>query len=133
MFLWFISLAVSGIISIIHVPSVWKAINPFYAGKFPYQNGLAGFFVLSEVILCATGGEALYADMGHMGRKTNYQSMVFRLCALLLNYLGQGAFIIQTAGKSTNFLWYDISPVFSSLYTISCSQHYCNDHRFPKR
>lgn len=69
MFLWFISLAVSGIISIIHVPSVWKAINPFYAGKFPYQNGLAGFFVLSEVILCATGGEALYADMGHLGRK----------------------------------------------------------------
>lgn len=63
------SLAVSGIISIIHVPSVWKAINPFYAGKFPYQNGLAGFFVLSEVILCATGGEALYADMGHLGRK----------------------------------------------------------------
>lgn len=69
MFLWFISLAVSGIISIIHVPPVWKAINPFYAGKFPYQNGLAGFFVLSEVILCATGGEALYADMGHLGRK----------------------------------------------------------------
>ncbi len=105
MFLWFISLAVSGIISIIHVPSVWKAINPFYAGKFPYQNGLAGFFVLSEVILCATGGEALYADMGHMGRKPIIRAWYFVFCALLLNYLGQGAFIIQTAGKSTNFLF----------------------------
>ena len=69
MLLWFFALAISGVISIINVPSVWKAINPYYAIRFMYENGLAGFFVLSEVILCATGGEALYADMGHLGRK----------------------------------------------------------------
>jgi len=105
MVLWFLALSVSGIISLINVPSVWKAINPFYAAKFLYQNGLAGFFVLSEVILCATGGEALYADMGHLGRKPIIRAWYFVFCALLLNYLGQGAFILQTAGKSTNFLF----------------------------
>ena len=105
MLLWFFVLAVSGIISIIKVPSVWKAINPYYAITFLYQNGLAGFFVLSEVILCATGGEALYADMGHLGRKPIIRAWYFVFLALLLNYLGQGAFILQTAGKSTNFLF----------------------------
>lgn len=116
MFVWFIALAVTGIISIIHVPSVWRAINPFYAGKFLYQNGLAGFFVLSEVILCATGGEALYADMGHLGRKPIIRAWYFVFCALLLNYLGQGAFILQTAGKSTNFLFGMIFHQSSLLY-----------------
>lgn len=105
MLLWFMALAISGIISIIKVPLVWKAINPYYAIKFLYQNGAAGFFVLSEVILCATGGEALYADMGHLGRKPIIRAWYFVFCALLLNYLGQGAFILQAAGKSTNFLF----------------------------
>lgn len=105
MLLWFFVLAASGVISIIKVPSVWKAINPYYAIRFLYENGLAGFFVLSEVILCATGGEALYADMGHLGRKPIIRAWYIVFCALLLNYLGQGAFILQTAGKSTNFLF----------------------------
>jgi KUP system potassium uptake protein len=105
MLVWFITLGISGLISIVQVPSVWKAINPFYAVQFLYQNGMAGFFVLSEVILCATGGEALYADMGHLGRKPIIRAWYFVFCALLLNYLGQGAFILQTSGKSTNFLF----------------------------
>ena len=95
MVLWFLSLAVSGIISISYVPSVFKAINPYYAFKFLLENGIAGFFVLSEVILCATGGEALYADMGHLGRKPIIRAWYFVFAALLLNYLGQGAHIIQ--------------------------------------
>lgn len=95
MVLWFLSLAVSGIVSILQIPSVMMAVNPYYAFKFLYENGIAGFFVLSEVILCATGGEALYADMGHLGRKPIVRAWYFVFIALLLNYLGQGAFVIQ--------------------------------------
>ena len=69
MLIWFICLAVTGLVSVITMPGILKAINPYYAFKFLSENGLAGFFVLSEVILCATGGEALYADMGHLGKK----------------------------------------------------------------
>jgi len=105
MLIWFFGLSISGIISIIHVPSVWKAINPYYAIKFLYQNGLAGFFVLSEVILCATGGEALYADMGHLGRKPIIRAWCFVFIALMLNYLGQGAFIIKHPDGSSNVLF----------------------------
>jgi KUP system potassium uptake protein len=59
------------------------------------ENGIAGFFVLSEVILCATGGEALYADMGHLGRKPILHAWYFVFAALVINYLGQGAFLIE--------------------------------------
>lgn len=95
MMIWFSSLAISGIVSILQVPSVVKAINPYCAFNFLYENGVSGFFILSEVILCATGGEALYADMGHLGRKPIVRAWYFVLAALLLNYLGQGAFIIN--------------------------------------
>jgi KUP system potassium uptake protein len=132
MLLWFFVLAVSGIISIIKVPSVWKAINPYYAVTFLYQNGLAGFFVLSEVILCATGGEALYADMGHLRRKPIIRAWYFVFCALLLNYLGQGAFILSNAGHSSNilfgmifhqsFLLYIPFLILSIIATIIASQ-----------
>jgi KUP system potassium uptake protein len=95
MFLWFLSLAISGGVSILYVPSVIKAVNPYYALKFLSEHGIAGFFVLSEVILCASGGEALYADMGHLGRKPILNAWYFVFPALLLNYFGQGAYILQ--------------------------------------
>jgi KUP system potassium uptake protein len=95
MVLWFVSLSVSGIVAIIKVPLVLKSINPYFAVHFLAENGLSGFFVLSEVILCATGGEALYADMGHLGRRPIIRAWYFVFTALLLNYLGQGAYIIQ--------------------------------------
>jgi KUP system potassium uptake protein len=98
MILWFCALTVSGIVSIVHVPSVIKALNPYYAIKFMIHNGIAGFFVLSEVILCATGGEALYADMGHLGRVPIVRAWYFVFVALVLNYLGQGAYLIQHPG-----------------------------------
>jgi KUP system potassium uptake protein len=60
MLIWFIALTVSGFISLMSMPGIIKAVNPYYAFKFVYDNGISGFFVLSEVILCATGGEALY-------------------------------------------------------------------------
>jgi KUP system potassium uptake protein len=94
MVLWFLALAVSGAISVSSHPGIIAAISPHYAVSFLMNNGLAGFFVLSEVILCATGGEALYADMGHLGRKPVKRAWYFVFAALVINYLGQGAFII---------------------------------------
>lgn len=95
MVIWFLSLSVSGIISIMQVPSVVKAVNPYYALKFFADNGVSGYLVLSEVILCATGGEAMYADMGHLGRKPILKAWSFVFIALLMSYFGQGAYILQ--------------------------------------
>ncbi len=95
MLLWFFSLSISGIVSIISAPVVIKAINPHYAINFLLSNGIIGFFVLSEVVLCATGGEALYADIGHLGRKPIIRGWYFVFFALVLNYMGQCAFLIH--------------------------------------
>jgi len=95
MVVWFLSLSIAGTISIVATPNVIKAVSPHYAVKFLIENGITGFFVLSEVILCATGGEALYADMGHLGRKPILNAWYFVFFALIVNYIGQGAFLIQ--------------------------------------
>jgi len=95
MVLWFIAIALSGFISIINVPSILLAINPYYGIKFLMENNISGFFLLSQVILCATGGEALFADMGQLGKIPIIRAWYLVFIALLLNYLGQGAFIIQ--------------------------------------
>lgn len=95
MVIWFLSLTVSGLISITAYPSIVRAVSPWYAIKFFMQNGLSGFFVLSEVILCATGGEALYADMGHLGRRPIVRAWYFVFVALVINYLGQGAYLLN--------------------------------------
>ena len=95
MVLWFLALSVSGILAIAGNPGIVKAASPWYAIKFFMDNGMSGFFVLSEVILCATGGEALYADMGHLGRKPILRAWYFVFVALVINYLGQGAFLLS--------------------------------------
>jgi len=95
MAVYFMTLLVSGLGSIAEMPSILKAVSPHYAFEFLYHNGFAGYIVLSEVILCSTGGEALYADMGHLGRKPIVRAWYFVFFALYLNYLGQGAFIAQ--------------------------------------
>ena len=104
MFVWFLALAVSGIASIFYTPDVLKAINPYYAIDFLSSNGLVGFFVLSEVTLCCTGGEALYADMGHLGREPILKAWRLIFFALVFNYLGQGAFLIRNPA-SKNILF----------------------------
>jgi KUP system potassium uptake protein len=104
MLVWFAVLTISGVASIIQVPYVVKAVNPYFAFRFLFENGITGFFVLSEVILCATGGEALYADMGHLGREPIVQAWYLVFFALILNYLGQGAFLIgHPAAKNVLF------------------------------
>jgi KUP system potassium uptake protein len=95
MVVWFGVLAVSGAVSLSGDLSVLKALNPFYGLEFLAKNGIAGFFVLSEVILCATGGEALYADMGHISRRSIRLGWAVVFIALVFNYLGQGVFALQ--------------------------------------
>jgi len=115
MLLWFISIAFFGIVSIFYTPDVLKAINPYYAIRFLLDNGLMGFFVLSEVILCATGGEALYADMGHLGRDPILKAWRLIFFALVFSYLGQGAFLIRNPG-STNILFEMVSQQASIVF-----------------
>jgi KUP system potassium uptake protein len=98
MVLWFAALTVSGLIAIAGCPRIVAAVSPHYAVRFFMDNGMSAFFVLSEVILCATGGEALYADMGHLGRRPIVRAWYFVFCALVVNYLGQGAFALQHPG-----------------------------------
>lgn len=98
MIVWFGALTISGLVGIASHPEILKALSPHYAISFLLHNGLVGFFVLSEVILCATGGEALYADMGHLGRKPIRHAWYFVFAALVINYLGQGAYLLNNPG-----------------------------------
>ncbi|NTV82685.1 MAG: potassium transporter Kup, partial [Bacteroidales bacterium] len=95
MVIWFLALSISGAISLFHFPQVIKAINPLYFIDFVRNTGFAGFLILSEVILCATGAEALYADMGHLGKTPIVRAWHIIFFALILTYLGQGAFILS--------------------------------------
>jgi KUP system potassium uptake protein len=101
MLLWFATLALLGISWIVRAPKVLAAINPVHAVDFFILNGLRGFVVLGAVFLVVTGGEALYADMGHFGRfpiRLAWFTLV--LPALLLNYFGQGALILLHPGQA---------------------------------
>ncbi|WP_306535216.1 KUP/HAK/KT family potassium transporter [Geobacter sp.] len=115
MVVWFAALTISGVVSIIGTPGVVSAVSPHHAFHFLSHNGLAGFFILSEVILCATGGEALYADMGHLGRKPIIRAWYFVFCALVINYLGQGAFILRNPHE-TNILFSMVKSQVPMLY-----------------
>lgn len=115
MVVWFIALTLTGLFSIAEHPAILKSVSPWYAIRFLAENGLPGFFILSEVILCATGGEALYADMGHLGRKPIIRAWYFVFVALVINYLGQGAFII-THPQATNILFGMVRSEVELLY-----------------
>ncbi|MGB8219229.1 MAG: KUP/HAK/KT family potassium transporter [Methanoregula sp.] len=115
MVIWFAVLAISGVIALSGAPQVLFAINPMYAINYLLHNGLAGFLILSSVILCATGGEALYADMGHLGRKPIVQAWYLVFIALAINYFGQGAFLI-THPDAQNVLFQMINSEAQLLY-----------------
>jgi KUP system potassium uptake protein len=96
MLLWFIVIAALGVSGIVQHPSVLAAIDPSYAARFLAQSGWLGFAILGGVFLAITGGEALYADMGHLGRnpiRTTWYGLV--LPALVINYAGQTALLIE--------------------------------------
>jgi KUP system potassium uptake protein len=99
MLLWFGMLGVLGLLQIIHHPEVLKAFNPYYAYHLLSIHP-EGFYVLGFVFLCTTGAEALYSDMGHCGRKNIRISWIFVKTTLILNYFGQGAYLIHHEGQT---------------------------------
>jgi KUP system potassium uptake protein len=113
MLLWFIVIAVLGTVAIAHHPEVIAAIDPRHAIEFLAHSGGRGLFVLGGVFLCITGGEALYADMGHFGKgpiRWSWYAIV--LPALLLSYAGQIAFIMEK-GTVTGNPFFQIAPAWA--------------------
>ncbi len=118
MVVWFIAIAVTGLMHIHDDPSVLAAINPYYAVEFIYGHGHIGLVTLGLVFLAVTGGEALYADLGHFGRKpiqTAWLCLV--LPALLINYFGQGARVLAEPATIEN-PFYRMVPEFLLLPMI---------------
>jgi KUP system potassium uptake protein len=101
MLIWFSMLGILGILQISKNIEVFNAINPYYAYKLLTSNASGqGFIILGAVFLCTTGAEALYSDMGHCGRKNIRVSWMFVKTTLILNYFGQGAFLLLHEGKT---------------------------------
>ncbi len=130
MVLWFAVLAAMGVFTIIQHPAVLAAINPIYALHFLTGNSLLGFFSLGAVVLCITGAEALYADMGHFGAKPiQYAWVVYVLPALIINYFGQGALLLTDPNTLEN-PFYLMAPewgryplvILATVATIIASQ-----------
>ncbi|WP_028454999.1 potassium transporter Kup [Chitinilyticum litopenaei] len=130
MTLWFVVLAILGLYNIIKSPEVLAALNPWYAWHFFAAHPLISFVLLGSVVLCITGAEALYADMGHFGRPAiRYAWFGLVLPALVLNYFGQGALLLHNpeAIKNPFFLlapdWAQLPlVVLATLATIIASQ-----------
>lgn len=127
---WFITLAALGLSSILKNPHVLDAINPVYGINFFLNNGFHGFVILGAVFLVVTGGEALYADMGHFGRKPiRLAWYTIVLPSLLLNYFGQGALLLRDPAMAVN-PFYLLAPgwslyplvILSTMATVIASQ-----------
>ena len=116
MLLWFSFLGVTGLLHVVSLPLVLKAFNPIYAIRVLLSpaNKL-GFMILGSVFLATTGAEALYSDMGHVGKENIYFSWPFVKLCLILNYLGQGAWILQSRGDSSLLALEDLNPFFLML------------------
>jgi KUP system potassium uptake protein len=103
MIVWFAAIGALGLLEIMEAPRILAAINPGYAVKFFVANSIHGIVVLGAVVLCITGGEALYADLGHFGRNAIRLSWLAVACpSLLLNYFGQGALLLGHPDLSFN-------------------------------
>ena len=108
MLMWFIMLGVLGTMQVVHYPSIFKALNPYYGIRLLIDHP-KGFWLLGAVFLCTTGAEALYSDLGHCGRKNIQVSWIFVKTTLILNYLGQGAWVLSQAADK-NFT--GVNPFF---------------------
>lgn len=131
MTVWFLVLAATGLPQIISEPGVLKALNPYYAyhlvAEYPQ-----GFWLLSAVFLCTTGAEALYSDLGHVGKPNVRVGWAFVKICLLINYFGQGAFLLKESGQllGDQIPFFSIFPekllivgvIVSTLATIIASQ-----------
>lgn len=101
MLIWFATIGALGFLQFMHSPEIIRAFNPMYAYRFLTLHP-RGFWLLGAVFLCTTGAEALYSDLGHCGRKNIQVSWIFVKTTLLLNYLGQAAWVLAQP-KNTNF------------------------------
>src|SRR5216683_2918891 len=130
MLIWFVIIAVLGLLGVAKHPSVFAALNPLYGLSYLFSNGATGFLVLGAVFLCVTGAEALYADMGHFGSgpiKLAWFAIVFP--GLILNYAGQTALVLEGAPTDGN-IFFRLCPellllpliVLATVATIIASQ-----------
>jgi len=115
MFIWFVCLFIFGSYYIYQNPSILMAINPYWGITFLMDDLLLSLLILSDVILCATGGEALYADMGQLGGKSIKIAWSFVFLSLVINYFGQGAFLMQS-GSSFQILFSSVNNLSPILY-----------------
>jgi KUP system potassium uptake protein len=130
MVVWFVALAAFGLLQIVRYPAVLAAVDPAYAVRFFTRQGWHGFLVLGSVVLVVTGGEALYADMGHFGRRPiRFAWIALVMPALLLNYFGQGACILLHPEAAANPFFALVPPVLvvpmvvlATVATIIASQ-----------
>ena len=131
MVVWFVTIGVLGLIQIVGNPGVLRALSPSYGASYFARHGLAGFPILGVVVLCLTGGEALYADMGHFGaRPIRLAWIALAMPALVLCYFGQGArVLVDPAALANPFfalvpvgIWTYALVALSTLATIIASQ-----------
>ncbi|MBS0309700.1 MAG: KUP/HAK/KT family potassium transporter, partial [Proteobacteria bacterium] len=130
MLVWFAVLAGMGLINIIHNPAILAALNPFYALSFAFNNRGIAFVALGAIVLAFTGAEALYADMGHFGKRPVRLAWFMAVFpALALNYLGQGALLLTNPGAVSNPFYQQLGPwsiyplvALSTIATVIASQ-----------
>lgn len=130
MVVWFAALSVMGLVNIVEAPQILAALNPWHALRFMYENRMIAFVALGAVVLSLTGAEALYADMGHFGKKpirAAWFLIVFP--ALALNYLGQGALLLTRPDAVSNPFFHQLGEwsvyplvVLSTLAAVIASQ-----------
>ncbi|MDB5154567.1 MAG: family potassium transporter [Mucilaginibacter sp.] len=122
MFIWFSMMGVLGLSFIIQMPSIIKALNPYYAYALLSNSSYDAFIILGAVFLCTTGAEALYSDLGHCGRKNIRISWIYVKSCLVLNYLGQGVWLLHRSGQTINLNlhnpFYEIMPQWFLIYGI---------------
>jgi KUP system potassium uptake protein len=128
--IWFTSIGLCGLVEIIRYPQILQAFFPWYGIEFLMSNHVTGFLVLGAVFLAVTGAEALYADMGHFGKRPiRLTWLLLVLPALLMNYFGQGAVLLSSPEKSSN-PFYALVPswgmipmlILATMATIIASQ-----------
>ncbi|KIF81504.1 potassium transporter Kup [Noviherbaspirillum autotrophicum] len=128
--IWFLALAAMGMINIVRNPAILEAINPLHALEFMTRNSWLAFVALGAVVLAFTGAEALYADMGHFGKRPIRMAWFFVVFpGLALNYLGQGALLLANPAAVVNPFYHQLGPwsiyplvVLSTIATVIASQ-----------
>ncbi|MCB0807267.1 MAG: KUP/HAK/KT family potassium transporter [Bacteroidales bacterium] len=129
--IWFMVLLLTGLSAVFGNPSVLKAVNPVYAIDFIPSVGFKGFLLLGAVFLVVTGGEALYADIGHFGKKPiRIAWFILVLPALVINYFGQGAILLSDPAMAGEQIFYHMAPdwalypmvIMATIATIIASQ-----------